>query len=150
MRLYLDNCCFNRPYDSQASFKVSMETRAKLHIQDEIREGRYELVTSYMLDFENAQNPDVMKRESIRAYQETHNAAYVPIERRELLQDKIQEIMVYNIAYKDATHAACAIYAGCDYLLTTDTRFQKRYRGDEITILNPLEFVQIVEEEEWQ
>ena len=56
--------------------------------------------------------------------------------------------MGVNIAYKDATHAACAIYAECDYLLTTDTRFQRRYKGGEVKILNPLEFVQIVEEEE--
>lgn len=56
--------------------------------------------------------------------------------------------MEFNIAYKDATHVACAIYAGCDYLLTTDARFQRRYRGAEIRILNPLEFVQQVEEED--
>ena len=39
MRLYLDNCCYNRSYDSQSSFKVIMETRAKLHIQEEINQG---------------------------------------------------------------------------------------------------------------
>ena len=93
MRLYLDNCCFNRPYDSQSSIKVNLETRAKLHIQEEIKKGKYELVTSYMLEFENSQNSDLMK-------------------------------------------------------LTTDIRFQKRYKGSEITILNPLEFVQIAEGED--
>ena len=148
MRLYLDNCCYNRPYDSQSSFKVSMETRAKLHIQEEINQGKYELVTSYMTEYENSKNIDSMKRDAIREYQQGHNTSYVPIERREELQQKIAEIMEYNIAYKDATHAACAIYAGCDYLLTTDTRFQKRYKGGEVKILNPLEFVQLVEEKE--
>ncbi|MBR1816880.1 MAG: type II toxin-antitoxin system VapC family toxin [Lachnospiraceae bacterium] len=148
MKLYLDNCCFNRPYDSQDSFKISMETRAKLHVQEEIKQGQYELVTSYMLEFENFQNSDFMKRESIKGYQEKYNTLYIPIERREELQDKIKEIMSYNISYKDATHAACAIYAGCDYLLTTDIRFQRRYKGEELKILNPLEFVQIIEEDE--
>ena len=148
MKLYLDNCCYNRPYDSQTSFKVSMETRAKLHIQEEIRQGKYELVTSYMTEYENSQNSDAMKREAIKEYQEEHNTSYVPIERREELQQKIAEIMGYNIGYKDATHAACAIYAECDYLLTTDIRFQKRYKGGEVKILNPLEFVHLVEEEE--
>ncbi len=125
-----------------------METRAKLYIQDEINRGKYELVTSYMTEFENAQNPDTMKRSTIKAYQEQHSSAYVPIERREVIQDKVTEIMGYNISYKDATHAACAIYAGCDYLLTTDTRFQRRYRGTEIKILSPLEFVQFMDGEE--
>lgn len=148
MRLYLDNCCFNRPYDSQTSFKVNLETRAKLYIQNKIKEGKYELITSYMLEFENAQNPDQMKREAIKEYQEKYNSLYVPFERRELLREKIEEIMEYNIAYKDATHAACAIHTGCDYLLTTDVRFQRRYKGTEINILNPLEFVQMIEREE--
>ena len=64
------------------------------------------------------------------------------------LQEKIQEIMGYNIAYKDASHLACAIFTGCEYLLTTDIRFQKRYMGNEINILNPLEFTRLVEEED--
>lgn len=87
------------------------------------------MVTSYMLEYENSQNTDMMKKEAIREYQERYNTSYVPIERREALQDKVQEIMGYNIAYKDATHAACAIYAGCDYLLTTDARFQNHTRA---------------------
>ena len=70
MRLYLDNCCFNRPYDSQSSIKVNLETRAKLHIQEEIKKGKYELVTSCMLEFANSQNSDLMKREVIREYQD--------------------------------------------------------------------------------
>ena len=148
MRIYLDNCCYNRPYDSQESFKINMETRAKLHIQEEIKEGKYELVCSYMLEYENSQNRDQMKRAAIKQYQDKYSTYYVPLERREGLKDKIQEIMAYNIAYKDASHLACAIYAGCEYLLTTDIRFQKRYKGNEIQILNPLEFTNRVEEEE--
>ena len=91
---------------------------------------------------------DSMKKDAIKLYQDEYSAAYVPLERRGVLQEKIQEIMDYNIAYKDASHLACAIYAGCEYLLTTDIRFQKRYKGNEIRILNPLEFVNLVEEEE--
>ena len=147
MRIYLDNCCYNRPYDSQESFKISMETRSKLHIQEEIKQGRYELVSSYMLEYENSQNTDFMKREAIKQYQDKYYSYYVPIERRDELRKKIQEIMDYNIAYKDASHLACAIYAKCEYLLTTDIRFQRRYKGNEIKILNPVEFINIVEEE---
>ncbi len=147
MRIYIDNCCFNRPYDSQSSFRVFLETQAKLHIQNEIRHGRYELAGSYMLEYENAQNRDVMKRIFIKSYQCEFCKYYVPFEREESLQDKIAEIMRYNISRKDAVHVACAIYAQCDYLLTTDTRLQKRYKGTEIKIVNPLEFIRITEEE---
>ncbi len=146
MRIYLDNCCFNRPYDSQDSFRVSMETRAKLHIQNEIINGKYEMVCSYMLEYENSQNPDLMKRDRIKDFQDNHLAYYVPLDRREELQEKVAKIMESHIAYKDATHLACAIFAGCEYLLTTDIRLQKRYRDNEIRVLNPLEFIQLEEE----
>ena len=57
MRLYLDNCCFNRPFDDQTALTVRLETEAKLHIQMAILSGRYALGWSYILDYENAANP---------------------------------------------------------------------------------------------
>lgn len=57
MRVYLDMCCYNRPYDDQSPIKVSLETQAKLHIQDQIQKKQLELVSSYMLRYECGQNP---------------------------------------------------------------------------------------------
>jgi hypothetical protein len=37
MRVYLDNCCYNRPYDNQSQLRISLETQAKLYIQQLIR-----------------------------------------------------------------------------------------------------------------
>ena len=56
-RLYLDNCCFNRPFDNQEQVKIRLETEAKLFIQQEILAGKYELVWSYILEYENELNP---------------------------------------------------------------------------------------------
>lgn len=57
MRIYLDNCCFNRPFDDQSMLTIRLETEAKLHIQNAIRVGQYALGWSYILDYENAANP---------------------------------------------------------------------------------------------
>ena len=32
-RIYLDNCCFNRPYDDQTQLNIYLETQAKLHVK---------------------------------------------------------------------------------------------------------------------
>ena len=56
MRLYLDNCCFNRPFDDQSALTIRLETEAKLHIQNTVRAGQYTLGWSYILDYENAAN----------------------------------------------------------------------------------------------
>jgi len=57
MRIYLDNCCFNRPFDSQSQVRVRLETEAKLRIQERVVSGELELAWSYILDYENAANP---------------------------------------------------------------------------------------------
>ena len=37
MKIYLDNCCYNRPYEDQSQIRISLEAQAKLHIQSEIK-----------------------------------------------------------------------------------------------------------------
>ncbi|GBU26341.1 hypothetical protein R83H12_03037 [Fibrobacteria bacterium R8-3-H12] len=43
MRIYLDNCCFNRPFDAQSDMIVYLETRSKLAIQGMIKNGRLDI-----------------------------------------------------------------------------------------------------------
>lgn len=42
MRVYLDNCCYNRPFDEQSQLKVLLESLAKLDIQRQMRDGTIE------------------------------------------------------------------------------------------------------------
>ena len=44
MTVYLDNCIFNRPFDGQDSLRVRLETEAKLHIQEQIKQQQLKLV----------------------------------------------------------------------------------------------------------
>jgi hypothetical protein len=64
-KIYLDNCCFNRPFDNQEQMRIRLETEAKLYIQAGVKDKRYSLGWSYMLDFENNENPYGEKREAI-------------------------------------------------------------------------------------
>ena len=40
MKVYLDNCGFNRPYDNQDHLSIKLETEAKLRIQEMIKEKK--------------------------------------------------------------------------------------------------------------
>ena len=53
MLIYLDNCCYNRPYDLQLSELIKLETEATLAIQYAILTKEVRLVWSFILDFEN-------------------------------------------------------------------------------------------------
>ena len=79
--LYLDNCCFNRPYDNQEILSIKLETEAKIAIQQEIKKKSFLLCWSYILDFENENNPfnerkiEIQKWKKIATYdiEETPN-----------------------------------------------------------------------------
>ena len=65
IKVYLDNCVFNRPFDYQEKLSVRLETEAKLYIQQKIIEKAIQLIWSYILDYENVFNPFEERKEAI-------------------------------------------------------------------------------------
>jgi predicted nucleic acid-binding protein len=136
-RLYLDNCCFNRPYDDQTNLNISLEAEAKLFIQNEILDKNYELAWSFMMDYEISVNPFYDRQ---LAFMKWKNIAVLDIEPAEGILISSRKIMQRNIKQKDAIHIACAINAECEYFLTTDIKLLNK-NITEIKVINPLDFV---------
>lgn len=145
-RIYLDMCCYNRPYDDQSQIRVAMETQAKLYIQDMIREKKLELIISYMLRYECGNNPFPMRRDAIFDFIDKNAFGYIGEERKTIIEEKAIEIMKTGIKFKDACHVASAIYARCGYFISTDKRLLK-YQSKEIKMVTPIEFVIEIEED---
>ena len=141
MRIYLDNCCYNRPYDDQSQVRISLESQAKLHVQELIREKKLELASSYTLSYENSRNPYDIRRRTIQKFLEEHTAVYIDASFSQQVSALAKEIMSTGVKTADAHHAASAIIAKCDYLLTTDDRLLK-YRTDRIRVVDPIDFIQ--------
>ena len=137
MRVYLDNCCFNRPFDDQVSAVVRFETDAKLHIQDMIRSGRLELCWSFVLDYENAANPFVEVRNRIAEWK--YIAAYDCALTSEIF-DISARLMKLGLRQMDAAHVASAIYLNADCFLTTDKKILNKPISS-VLILNPIDFI---------
>jgi hypothetical protein len=68
MKIYLDNCVYNRPFDDQSQIRISLEAQAKPHIQRLIIDKKIELVYSYLSVYENSENPNPGHRNSIRNF----------------------------------------------------------------------------------
>ncbi|MDR2668959.1 MAG: PIN domain protein [Desulfovibrio sp.] len=137
MRLYLDNCTFNRPFDDQNQLKIKLETEAKLFIQEKILNGKFELVWSYILEFENRQNRFYDKRNAIYSWK---NIAKVHCIENDFILNYAEKLNKLNIRTKDSLHIACSIYTNSDYLITTDKKLYS-LKLDDITIINPLSFI---------
>jgi len=119
MKIYLDNCCFNRPFDDQSQIRIRLESEAKLKIQEEIRAGKFQLVWSYILDYENNKNP--FSERKIRIY-EWKKYAIIDMQESQLLLETARAIAEKGFQKIDSLHIACAISSECDYFLTTDDK----------------------------
>ena len=139
MRIYLDNCCFNRPFDDQMDARVRLETEAKLQIQEQVRIKQLELAWSYILDYENSKNPFSERKIAIQGWRDH---AVVEIKVSPDLIKKARALYRKNIKAKDALHVACAIKAKCRYFITTDDVLIRRLAGlSEIGVVNPTSFI---------
>ncbi|PKL31123.1 MAG: PIN domain protein [Spirochaetae bacterium HGW-Spirochaetae-10] len=141
MKLYLDNCCFNRPFDDQEQVRIRLEAEAKLEIQSRIKKGQLILAWSFML--ENSQNVDALKEKEIARWADVAQDFFTGSTKTLELS---LEIMGCGIKKKDAVHLACAIESECDYFLTTDDGILKRKDAiKQIVIINPVDFIILTE-----
>jgi len=139
-RIYLDNCCFNRPYDDQTYLLIHLETEAKLFVQQAILQNKFELVWSYILDYENSVNPYHNRRQAIAKWKKM---AILDVDASETVINCGKEIALKGIKKKDALHLACAIEAKCDYFLTTDKKLL-RTAIDKIIAISPLDLIKFL------
>jgi hypothetical protein len=137
MKVYLDNCCFNRPYDNQVNLLVVLETEAKLFIQGLIHSGKLELVWSFMLDYENKDNPFDERRSNIAVWK---RLSTVDCDLCGEITGTAKKLVKVGLRHKDASHIACAIYAEADFFITTDKGIlNKKIPG--IHVVNPMDFI---------
>jgi len=135
--IYLDNCSYNRPFDDQTHLRISIETQAKLYIQSLIKNGKLDLIYSYVCFYENYINP--FENIKLSIFEFSKNAKYCMIENDAILLTA-NKIIMNKIKPLDALHLSCAINAKADYFITVDDGIL-RYSTDEIVILDPVEFI---------
>ncbi len=144
MRVYLDNCCYNRPFDSQTQLRVRLETEAKLSIQALMRTGALEYAWSDILVMEAMDNPSQDNCDKILSWCDDATT-YVIID--DTIKCRAAEIMRLGVKTADALHLACAESAECDWFFTVDRGILKKTsRIGNMRVANPMQFIQEVEE----
>ena len=139
MRIYLDNCCYNRPFDSQMDLRIHLETMAKMRVQALMKGGDVEYVWSDALDYEIGQSPNFQEPDMIASWK--YNAVET-VAVDDVVISRAEEIERFGIKAMDAIHIACAEAASCDWFLTTDKGVTKKLQAlGGMRIANPVEFV---------
>jgi len=117
MKVYLDNCCFNRPFDDQKQLRIRLETQAKLAIQEMIKNQELQLAWSFIMDYENSKNANNTRKYEINKWANLSIEYNIGSEYVLTLAKEFQEI---GLKKKDSLHLACAVDSKCEYLITTD------------------------------
>lgn len=139
MRVYLDNCCYNRPFDEQAQPVVRLETEAKLLVQSLMRKCVVEYAWSFVLRMEVLRNPDFQRKKAIADWADGAAVDVAPSER---IRMRGREFEAQGVKPTDALHLACAEFAGCDWFFTVDRGILKKIRNvGTMKVANPVEFI---------
>ena len=120
--VYLDVCCFKRPFDDAALERVRREAEAVAEILDAAQAGTFQLVRSPAHDFENERNP----REDRLATRLWLDAATASVAASAAAAARARELAALGFGPLDALHLAFAEQAAARWFVTTDDRLLKR------------------------
>ncbi|MDO4339224.1 MAG: PIN domain-containing protein [Eubacteriales bacterium] len=140
MKIYLDNCCYNRPFDDQTQERIHLESEAILTILKRGQTGLYHIVGSDILELEMERMHDIAKRYQVK---ELYKVADQRILYSEKIKIRSQKIMQQSkIRTFDSLHIAAAEMAQADVMLTTDDKLEKMAARLEleVKVMNPLKF----------
>lgn len=100
-------------------------------------EGKHELVWSFILEYENEQNPFELRKMAIRDWK---SIAKYSVVLNESISSFAKKLLKKGIKEKDALHIACAVSSGCDIFFTTDKKLINT-PIPEIRTMNPMEYI---------
>ena len=142
MRLYLDCCCYNRPFDDLSQDIVIDESNAVLSIiKRATDDDSYVIMGSEILNRElNAIKNDFKKDEVLSLYESV--SAFIPLTREiEEFAEKIRNNS--SIHLKDLLHLASAEIGKADIFLTTDYKLIHACKKIPLNlrVLNPVNYI---------
>ena len=148
MKIYFDMNIYNRLFDDQEQLRIRFESMAIDILFELVEKGKYKLMWSFMLDYENSRNPYVERRLHIDSISSLCDNVIKPNDRiKELAKDIVKHT---NAREKDALHLGSAIFEGCNYFITCDDKFIKTIVKNEqnmsellngIILYNPIDFL---------
>lgn len=137
MKIYMDNCCLNRPFDDQANLRIHLEAEAIKTIIVLVEQQKWDLVSSKILQFEISKIADEFRKKELMLME---SLADEVVQVNTQIGVRANEFERLGIQSFDALHLACS-ENNADIFLTVDDRLIKKaitIKGLNISIRNPL------------
>lgn len=149
LTVYLDNCCYNRPFDDRSNIRNYLEREAVLIVMQMAFEGRIRIVGSEVLQKEMTLISKEEKRKNVECIYNELKSDIIMLNNN--IVERAEDIMQMSfIKSFDSLHLASA-EAGADILLTTDIKFLKASNklDVKVKVMNPIDFLLEVSENEY-
>jgi predicted nucleic acid-binding protein len=145
MKIYLDACCLNRPFDDQSQPRVRFEAEAISLILEKLNQGEWDWVDSEVLLYEVGQNPDLENRHRVLSFA---SMAHQVVELSDKILRRAEELEEAGFDSYDAVHLASAEFGKADVFLTTDDQILKvaarKKKLFSFTVENPVKWLEEV------
>ena len=119
MRIYLDVCCLNRPFDDQTQDRIHLEAEAVLSIIRHIEQNEWQWVSSDAVAYEIIKTPSKERQERLWSLE---SRATERIELTDTILQYAGAIQKLGFTTYDALHLAFALTAHVMYFLSTDDK----------------------------
>jgi predicted nucleic acid-binding protein len=147
LRIYVDVCCLNRPFDNQTQDRIRLEAEAVILILKRFEVGEWQWVSSEVVDFEIEQTPDAERRLRVKLLTTLVHES-VLVEQAEA--ERAEQLEKLGFDAYDALHIACAESGRADIFLTTDDPLLRRAhrlaQQLHVRVENPLTWLKEVTE----
>jgi predicted nucleic acid-binding protein len=117
MKVYLDLCVYNRPFDDQEQPRVAIETMEFMFLLEKAISKEITIINSFVLEYENSKSPLIDRKDKIG---DLLKIASEYVRYSERLEKKANEIEKEGFMAVDALHIACAETAKSDFFITCD------------------------------
>ena len=140
MIIYLDNCCYNRPFDDQTQERIHLESEVILTVLKMGQMKQVLIAGSDILELEMKRMQDENKKRKVLCL---YRVVGMHIPYTEGIKKRSAEIIsVSKIRAFDSLHIASAEDVRADVFLTTDDKLEKMAEKLELRtrVVNPLRF----------
>ena len=140
IKIYLDNCCYSRPFDSNVNEEIEKEIKAIEKIMKTYLKKEIKIYKSKIIDFEITKMPIGNKRRQVEDL-------YDALELKEIkysykIEDIIKKLKENNISNMDAYHIAYAEKENIEYFMTVDKILINKAKKikTKVRVISPIEF----------
>jgi len=142
MNIYLDMNVYNRMFDNQDQITIKLDTIAIDILYELIGNGTFKLIWSYILEYENRNNPFPNRKERVSIISQMRADTILGNEEVIKAAESIQNLS--KAKSKDSLHLACAIHSGCKYFITCDNVLIRTINYNKAALVNILGEIQLI------